>query len=67
MSTWIAAASATVVRRRGFLRRALYHVTYRGNDRKAVFKNDADRKLFLGILSQVIDRFHWLCHTYWEV
>jgi hypothetical protein len=25
---------------------ALYHVTSRGNDRKAIFKDDSDRELF---------------------
>jgi REP element-mobilizing transposase RayT len=43
---------------------ALYHLTSRGNDRKAIFKNDGDRKLFLDTLAQVIKRFHWICHTY---
>lgn len=43
---------------------ALYHVTSRGNERKAIFKDDSDRKLFLDILAQVTERFHWLCHAY---
>jgi len=43
---------------------ALYHVTSRGNERKPIFRDDADRKLFLKILSQVSDRFSWLCHAY---
>ena len=43
---------------------ALYHVTSRGNERKPIFKDDADRTLFLAILSQVTERFHWLCHAY---
>ena len=43
---------------------ALYHVTSRGNERKPIFRDDADRKLFLNTLSQVTDRFHWLCHAY---
>ena len=43
---------------------ALYHVTSRGNERKPIFRDNADRKLFLNTLSQVIDRFHWLCHAY---
>jgi putative transposase len=36
---------------------ALYHVTSRGNERKAIFKNDGDRKLFLDTLSLVAKRF----------
>ena len=43
---------------------ALYHVTSRGNERKAIFKNDSDRKLFLDTLAQVRKRFHWICHAY---
>jgi REP element-mobilizing transposase RayT len=43
---------------------ALYHLTSRGNDRKAIFKNDGDRKLFLDTPAQVIKRFHWICHAY---
>ena len=43
---------------------ALYHVTSRGNEQKPIFRDNADRKLFLNTLSQVIDRFHWLCHAY---
>ena len=43
---------------------ALYHVTSRGNERKAIFRDDADRQLFLNTLAQVIERFHWLCHAY---
>ena len=43
---------------------ALYHVTSRGNERKAIFRNDSDRKLFLDTLAQVNKRFHWICHAY---
>jgi putative transposase len=43
---------------------ALYHVTSRGNERKAIFKDDTDRKLFLDTLARVKDRFHWICHAY---
>ena len=43
---------------------ALYHVTSRGNEQKPIFRDGADRKLFLNTLSQVIDHFHWLCHAY---
>jgi putative transposase len=37
---------------------ALYHVTSRGNDRKAIFKDDSDRELFLNTFAQVTERFH---------
>ncbi|MEX0806523.1 MAG: transposase [Candidatus Binatia bacterium] len=43
---------------------ALYHVTCRGNDRKAIFKNDSDRELFLNTLAHVTERLHWICHAY---
>ena len=43
---------------------ALYHVTSRGNERKAIFRDDTDRELFLAILFRVTERFRWLCHAY---
>jgi REP element-mobilizing transposase RayT len=43
---------------------ALYHVSSRGNDRKATFKDDRDRDLFLNTVAKVIERFHWICHAY---
>jgi hypothetical protein len=43
---------------------ALYRVTSRGNERKAIFKHDGDRKLFLDTLAQVNKRFQWICHAY---
>lgn len=43
---------------------ALYHVTSRGNERKAIFKDGTDRKLFLDTLARVNERFHWICHAY---
>ena len=43
---------------------AVYHITNRGNDKKAVFKDDEDRETFLKILAFVNKRYHWLCHAY---
>jgi REP element-mobilizing transposase RayT len=43
---------------------ALYHVTSRGNERKAIFEDALDRKLFLDIVGRVNERFHWICHAY---
>jgi len=43
---------------------ALYHVTSRGNARKAIVKTVADRQAFLEGLAQVVDRFGWRCHAY---
>jgi len=43
---------------------ALYHVTSRGNARENVFLTDSDRTEFLGVLSEVVARFEWICHAY---
>ncbi len=43
---------------------ALYHITSRGDRREAIYEDDDDRKLFLGTLSEVVERFDWLCHSY---
>jgi len=43
---------------------AVYHVTSRGNEKKPIFKNDEDRRIFLDILTKVNRRFNWLCHAY---
>jgi len=43
---------------------ALYHVTARGNERKAIFVADADddREAFLDVLAATCERFNWVCH-----
>jgi len=43
---------------------AVYHITSRGNDKKTIFRDDADRETFLKILAFVNKRYHWLCHAY---
>src|SRR5450759_1095392 len=43
---------------------AIYHVTARGNAREAIFRDDADRDLFLAALGEVVTRFGWLFHAY---
>jgi putative transposase len=43
---------------------AVYHITSRGNDKKAVFKDDLDRINFLNTLQHVNKRYNWLCHAY---
>ena len=43
---------------------AVYHLTSRGNARQKIFFDDTDRKLFLGVLSQVTSRYSWLCHAF---
>lgn len=36
---------------------AVYHVTARGNERRAIFRDDADRERFLRILSESVERY----------
>lgn len=43
---------------------AIYHVTSRGNARRKVFLDDADREGFLATLAWVVERFKWICHAY---
>ena len=43
---------------------ALYHVTARGDRREDIYLSDADRRLFLAVLSSVVDRFNWTIHAY---
>jgi REP element-mobilizing transposase RayT len=43
---------------------AVYHVTSRGNARKAIYKDTADRENFLEVLRKVNIRYNWLCHVY---
>ena len=38
---------------------AVYHVTSRGNEKRAIFKNDGDRKAFLAFLAETSKRFGW--------
>lgn len=37
--------------------RAVHHVTTRGNERRAIFRDDADRERFLRILGESVERF----------
>jgi len=43
---------------------AVYHITSRGNARQEIYLDDADRRAFLEVLAQVVERFHWICHAY---
>ena len=43
---------------------ALMHVTSRGNERKPIYRNDADFQLFLNTLSEVCDQFNWVIHSF---
>ena len=35
-----------------------YHVTSRGNGREDIYRGDADRQMFLGLLGEVCERFN---------
>lgn len=41
---------------------ALWHVTARGNERKAIVRDDTDRETFVRILAAVVSRFDWVLH-----
>ncbi|NWG75031.1 MAG: transposase [Rubrivivax sp.] len=43
---------------------AVYHITSRGNARKKIYSDDQDRENFLGVLGEVVRKYHWLCHAY---
>jgi REP element-mobilizing transposase RayT len=43
---------------------ALWHVTTRGNERRAIFRDDEDRDLFLSNLGKVVDACRWRLHAY---
>lgn len=43
---------------------AVYHVTVRGNARQRIFNDQRDRELFLTVISSIVKRYNWLCHTY---
>ena len=43
---------------------ALYHLTSRGDGREAIYRETADRLMFLEVLGEVCARFNWACHAY---
>ena len=43
---------------------ALYHVTSRGNERKAIYLEKADFERFLEVLDEVCERFNWVVHSW---
>ncbi len=42
----------------------VYHITARGNDRQAIFEDDADCARFLIVLASVVARYRVRCHAY---
>src|SRR6266550_339660 len=43
---------------------AIYHVLSRGDRREAIFRTEADRKLFLDLLGLTCRRTGWQIHAY---
>ena len=43
---------------------AVYHVTIRGNERKALFSTDADRERFVGALAESVERYDIRLYLY---
>jgi len=43
---------------------AVYHVTARGNQRKAIYRDDADRRRFLETVEESVERFGLAIHTF---
>ncbi|MCA1734260.1 MAG: transposase, partial [Acidobacteria bacterium] len=43
---------------------ALWHITSRGNERKNIYRSDADRRLFLSLLGEAVKRYRWILHEY---
>jgi REP element-mobilizing transposase RayT len=42
----------------------IYHVTSRGVDRMAIFRDDIDRRAFLALYRDVRGRLTWIVHAY---
>ncbi|MFL5922106.1 MAG: transposase [Gaiellaceae bacterium] len=42
----------------------IYHIGSRGNRGCVVYEDDAERRVFLSLLSSAIRRFDWICHAY---
>ncbi len=43
---------------------AFFHVMSRGTAKADIFLDDSDRNCFLDILSEVVERCSWVCHSY---
>ncbi len=43
---------------------ALWHVTSRGNERRRIFRDACDRRVFLSVLADAIGRYGWRLHAY---
>src|SRR5262245_10943062 len=45
-------------------RGATYHVMSRGNRKRSIFRDDADRRLFLRVLEKTAERYEIRCYEY---
>jgi putative transposase len=43
---------------------AVYHLTARGNARADIYGDDSDRRQFLSLLHNTVNRYDWYCHAY---
>lgn len=43
---------------------AVYHITSRGNGKQKIFFKNNDRKIFLSLLWEVVEREKWICYAY---
>ncbi len=46
---------------------ALYHVTARGDQRSAIYRDESDRYIWLEVLGLVCARFHFVVHAYCQM
>lgn len=43
---------------------SIWHVTARGNERRSIVSDDADRRLLLDLLGEAVERFQWIVFQY---
>ena len=43
---------------------AVYHITLRGDGREDIYLSDDDRRMFLWVLGEVVEKYSWVCHGY---
>ena len=69
---WLAVDASAFSGRHGFMPRqmrceyagAIYHVMNRGDRREAIFRNEADRRMFLSTLTEACGKTEWQIHAY---
>lgn len=43
---------------------SVVHIITRGNEKRAIVRDDDDREIFLATLGKAVERYRWLCHVY---